>query len=55
MTVKGKRGDLVVIPQSEVPTRYHQQAGYVWIKGYDPLSNQFWDGWSGSLELVEWI
>lgn len=54
MLMKGIGGDLIVVPKPDVLSKYHLQAKYFRIAGWDPLAGAGYLRYTGGLELVEW-
>lgn len=55
MRRKGVSGDLLVIPQSERPDQYHNQAIYGRLRSLDPISNPFFESFETTFEVEELI
>jgi len=52
---KGTTGDILVIPQSDKPEQYHNQAIYGRLRSLDPITNPAWESFETSFEIEELI
>lgn len=55
MRRKGVSGDVLVIPQSERPDQYHNQAIYGRLRSLDPITNPFFESFEANFEVEELI